>query len=146
MKVVGEQTFKRYNRAWLKFQALASSKRSFASIRGLHTIAISSLAYWLIQLSEKESLAEARCAYVALLLFSGAQALRYETILKGTKKRWNYSVPHYVVYYDVPKLLQQLPYLEARTESQVRESYSGIALFRAFSWHRSGTYETQRHH
>ena len=32
MKALGEQTFKRYNRAWLKFQALASSKRSFASI------------------------------------------------------------------------------------------------------------------
>ena len=29
-------------------------------------------------------------------------------------------MPRYVVYYDVPKLLQQLPYLEARTESQVR--------------------------
>ena len=120
MKALGEQTFKRYNRAWLKFLALASSKRSFTSIRDLDTIPISSLAYWLIQFSEKESFAEARCAYAALLLFSGAQALRFEPILKGIKKRWNYSVPRYVVYYDVPKLLQQLPYLEARTESQVR--------------------------
>ena len=34
--------------------------------------------------------------------------------------RWNYSVPRHVVYYDVPKLLQQLPYLEARTEFQIR--------------------------
>ena len=99
---------------------MASSKRSFTSIRDLGAIPISSLAYWLIQSSEKESLAEARCAYAALLLFSGAQALRYEPILKGIKKRWNYSVPHYVVYYDVPKLLQQLPYLVARTESEVR--------------------------
>ena len=120
MKALGEQTFKRYNRAWLKFQALASSKRSFTSIKDLDTIPVSSLAYWLIQFSEKESLAEACCAYAALLLFSGAQALRYEPILKGIKKRWNHSVPRDVVYYDVPKLLQQLPYLEARTESQVR--------------------------
>ena len=120
MKALGEQTFKRYNRAWLKCLALASSKRSFTSIRGLDNIPICSLAYWLIQSSEKESFAEARCAYAALLLFSGAQALRYEPILKGIKKRRNYSVPRYVVYYDVPKLLQQLPYLEARTESQVR--------------------------
>ena len=120
MKALGEQTFKRYNRAWLKFLALASSKRSFTSIRDLGTIQISSLAYWLILLSEKESFAEARCAYAALLLFSGAQALRFEPILEGIKKRWNYSVPRYVVYHDVSKLLQQLPYLETRTESQVR--------------------------
>ena len=120
MKALGQQTFKRYNRSWLKFQALASSKQSFTSKRDLDTIPISSLAYWLIQFSEKVSLAEARCAYAALLLFSGAQALRYEPVLKGIKKRWNYSVPRYVVYYGVPKLLQQLPYLEARSESQVR--------------------------
>ena len=120
MRALGEQTFKRYNRAGLKFLALASSKRSFTPIRDLDTIPISSLAYWLIQFSEKESFAEARCAYAALLLFSGAQTLRYEPILKGIKKRWNYSGPRYMVYYDVPKLLQQLPYLEARTESQVR--------------------------
>ena len=51
MKALGEQTFKRYNRAWLKFQALAGSKRSFTSVRDLDTIPISSLAYWLIQFS-----------------------------------------------------------------------------------------------
>ena len=113
MKALGEQTFKRYNRAWLKFLALASAKRSFTSIRDLDNIPISSLAYWLIHFSGKASFAEARCAYEALLLFSGAHALRFEPILKGIKKRWNYSVPRYVVYYDVPKLLQQLPYLEA---------------------------------
>ena len=120
MKALGEQTFKRYNRAWLKFLALASSKRSFTSKRDPDGSPISSVAYWLIQFPEKESFAEARCAYAALLLFSGAQALRFEPILKGIKKRWNYSVPGYVVYYDVPKLLQQLPYLEARTEALVR--------------------------
>ena len=109
MKALGEQTFKRYNRDWLKFLALASSKRCFTSIRDLDTIPISSLAYWLIQFSEKESFAEAHCAFAALLLFSGAQALRYEPFLKGIKKRWIYSVPRYVVYYDVSKLLQQLP-------------------------------------
>ena len=132
MKALGEQTFKRYNPAWLKFQALASSRRSFASIRDLDSIPISSLAYWLIQFSEKESLAEARCAYAALLLFSGAQALRYEPILKGITKRWNYSVPRYVVYYDVPKLLKQIPYLEARTESQVRLRVILVLRFFAF--------------
>ena len=119
MKALGDETFKRYNRAWIKLLPLASSKPSFTSIRDLDTTPISSLAYWLIQFSEKESLAEARCAYAALLLFSGAHALRFEPILKGIKKQWNYSVPRYVVCYDVPKLLQQLPYLGARTESQV---------------------------
>ena len=86
MKALGEKTFKRYNRAWLKFLALASFKRSFTSIRDLDTIPISSLAYWLIQCSERESFAEARFAYAAFLLFSGAQALRYEPFLKGIKK------------------------------------------------------------
>ena len=105
MKALGEGTFKRYNRAWLKFLALASSKRSFTSIRDLDTISISSLPYWLIQFSEKESFAEARCAYADLLLFFAAHALRFEPILKGIKKQWNYSVPRYVVYYDIPKLL-----------------------------------------
>ena len=141
MKALGEQTFKRYNRAWLKFQSLASSKRSFTSIRDLESIPISSLAYWLIRFSEKESLAEAGCAYAALLLLSGAQALRYKPIWKVIKKRWNYSVPCYVVYYDVPKLLQQLPYLEARTESQVRLRLilvlRSFALFRGIDLERT---------
>ena len=33
----------------------------------------------------------------ALLLFSGNNALRFESILKGLKKKWNYSVPRYGV-------------------------------------------------
>ena len=40
-------------------------------------------------------------------------------------------MPRSVVYYDVPKLLQQLPYLEARTESQVR--LRPILVFRFFA-------------
>ena len=58
---------------------------------------------------------------------------RYDShlFLKGLKKKWNYSVPRYVVYYDVPKLLQQLPYQEARTESQVRLRL--ILVFRFFA-------------
>ena len=36
-----------------------------------------------------------------------------------------------MVYYDVPKLLQQLPYQEARTESQVRLRL--ILVFRFFA-------------
>ena len=112
LKALGDHTFKRYNRAWIKLQQMAYTKRSFTSIRDLDTTPITSLAYWLIQFAEKESVAEARCAYAALLLFSGTNALRLESILKGLKKKWNYSVPRYVVYYDVPKLLQQLPYQE----------------------------------
>ena len=57
--------------------------------------------------------------------------LRFKSILKGLKKKWNYSVPRYLLYYDVPKLLQQLPYQEARTESQVRLCL--ILVFRFFA-------------
>ena len=131
LRALGDHTFKRYNRAWIKFQQMAYTKRPFTSIRDLDTTPITSLAYWLIQFAEKESVAEARCAYAALLLFSGTNALRFEPILKGLKKKWNYSVPHYVVYYDVPKLLQQLPYQEARTESQV--CLRLILVFRFFA-------------
>ena len=109
LKPYGDHTFKRYNRAWLKFQQMAYTKRSFTSIRDLDTTPITLLAYWLIQFAEKESVAEARCAYAALLLFSGTNVLQFESILKGLKKKWNYSVQRYVVYYEVPKLLQQLP-------------------------------------
>ena len=117
LRASGDHTLKRYNRAWIKFQQMAYTKRSFTSVRDLDTTPITSLAYWLSQFAEKESVAEARCAYAVLLLFSGTSALRFESILKGLKKKWNYSVPRYVVYYDVPKLLQQLPYQEARMES-----------------------------
>ena len=131
LKDLGDHTFKRYNRPWIKLQQMAYTKRSFTSIRDLDTTPITSLAYWLIHFAEKESVAEARCAYAALLLFSGTNALQFESILKGLKKKWNYSVPRYVVYYDVPKLLQQLPYQEARTESQVRLRL--ILVFRFFA-------------
>ena len=110
---------------------MAYKKRSFTSIRDLDTTPITSLAYWLNQFAEKESVAEVRCAYAALLLFSGTSALRFESILKGLKKKWNYSVPRYLVSYDVPKLLQQLPYQKARTESQVRLHL--ILVFRFFA-------------
>ena len=131
LKALGDHTFKPYSRASIKFQQMAYTKRSFTSIRDLDTTPITSLAYWLIQFAEKESVAEARCAYAALLLFSGTNALPFESILKRLKKKWNYSVPRYVVYYDVPKLLQQLPYQEAQTESQVRLRL--ILVFRFFA-------------
>ena len=89
LKALGDHTFKRYNRAWLKFQQMAYTKRSFTSIRDLDTTPITWLAYWLIQFAEKESVVEARCAYAPLLLFSGTNALRFESILKGPKKKWN---------------------------------------------------------
>ena len=75
LEALGDHTFKRYSRAWIKFQQMAYTKRSFTSIRDLDTTPITSLAYWLIQFAEKESVAEARCAYAALLLFSGTNAL-----------------------------------------------------------------------
>ena len=110
---------------------MAYTKRSFTSIRDLDTTPITSFAYWLIQFAEKETVAEARCAYAALLVFSGTNTLRFESFLKRLMKKWNYSVPRYVVYYDVPKLLQQLPYQETRTESQVRLRL--ILVFRFFA-------------
>ena len=65
--------------------------------------------------------------------------------MKGLKKKWNYSVPRYVVYYDVPKLLQQHPYQEARTESQVRLRL--ILVFRFFALFRGIDLErTKRTH
>ena len=57
LKALGDHTFKRYNRAWLKFQQMAYTKRSFTSIRDLDTTLITSLAYWLIQFAEKASVA-----------------------------------------------------------------------------------------
>ena len=131
LKALGDHPFKRYNRSWIKFLQMAYTKRSFSSIRDLDTTPTTSLAYWLIQFAEKESVAEARCAYAALLLFSGTNALPFKSILKGLKKKWNYTVPRYVVYYDVPRLLQQLPYQEAQTDSQVRLRL--ILVFRFFA-------------
>ena len=149
LKALGDHTFKRYNRAWLKLQQMAYTKRSFTSIRDSDTTPITSLAYWLIQFAEKESEAEARCAYAALLLCSGTNALRFESFLRGLKKKWNYSVPRYVVYYDVPKLLQQLPYQEARTESQVRLRlilvFHFFALFRGIDLERTKRTDIIKH-
>ena len=36
------------------------------------------------------------------------------------KRQWNYSVPKYVVYYDVPKLLEHLANLPATCEIEIR--------------------------
>ena len=48
-----------------------------------------------------------------------------------------------MVYYDVPKLLQQLPYQEARTESQVRLRL--ILVFRFFTLFRGIDLECTKH-
>ena len=117
---VGVITFKQYNNSWSKLLLFVHSKREFTAITDLELMPVHTMAFSLLNFVKETFLAHGRAAYSALLMFSGAQSLRFEALLRTVKCQWNYSVPKYVVYYDVPKLLDHVANLPATSEMKIR--------------------------
>ena len=80
---------------------------------------VHTMAYWSLDFVNETSLAYGRAAYSALLMFPGAQSLRFEPLLRTVKCQWNHFVPKYMVYCDVPKLLEHVANLPATAEIEI---------------------------
>ena len=121
LQELGDNTLKRYNRAWVKCLKFALKKPEFAgfkSVTDFDRVPVLGLALLLVQFARLESVPEARAAYAAFLLFPCFESLRFQACLRKLKREWNVSVPKYHMFYDVQRLVAKLCVQPVFSESE----------------------------
>lgn len=158
---IAPQTLRRYEHAWGVFQDKMGSDilqvihdlsaaghvqhlapSAALALQVLQAVPIWRLSLWVQKFTSLTSPAQGKNLYAALVLLPPCQMIRFETLLKKTKKSWNSSKPKYSVFFDVEPLLTKfaaapMPVTEADIRLRLILLLRLLCLFRGVDLERS---------